>query len=68
MGLAKIPVPLDVQVIPEVLVAFDPAVILTAPVVEQVDTAVPALAVGVATTVAVTVVLEDTQPVTVFLV
>jgi hypothetical protein len=70
LALAKVPVPLGVvHVIPELLVAVDPAVIFTAPVVEQVDTAVPAAAVAGGTTVAVTVVLvADTHPVPVFLV
>ena len=55
MALAKVPVPLDVQVIPALLVALDPAVILTAPVLEQVLTAVPATAVGAAVMVSVLV-------------
>lgn len=47
LAFAKVPVPLDVvQVILALLVALDPAVIFTAPVVEQVTTAVPATAVG----------------------
>ena len=44
--MAKVPVPFDVQTIPELFVALDPAVILTAPELEHVDTAVPATAVG----------------------
>jgi hypothetical protein len=45
--LAKVPVPLVVvQVIPALLLALDPAVIFTAPVEEQVVTAVPATAEG----------------------
>ena len=45
---ANVPVPLDVQVVPALLVALDPAVTLTAPELEQVATAVPATAVGAA--------------------
>jgi hypothetical protein len=45
-ALAKLPVPLDVQVTPALLVALDPAVIFTAPELEHVETAVPATAVG----------------------
>jgi len=55
LGLANVPVPLDVQVIPLVLVALDPAVIFTAPELEQVATAVPATAVGAAVIVMVLV-------------
>jgi hypothetical protein len=45
--LESVPVPLvTLQVIPAWLVALDPAVIFTAPEVEQVDTAVPATAEG----------------------
>ena len=44
--MAKVPVPLDVHVIPALFVALDPAVIFTAPVLEHVATAVPATAVG----------------------
>ena len=46
--MAKVPVPDDVQLIPLLLVAVDPAVMFTAPVLEQVVTAVPATAVGAA--------------------
>jgi len=46
VGFAKVPVPDDVQVIPLLLVALDPAVMFIAPVLEQVATAVPATAVG----------------------
>ena len=46
MAFANVPVPLDVQAVPALLVAVEPAVMLTAPVLEQVDTAVPATAVG----------------------
>ena len=45
-GLPKVPVPLDVHVTPALLDALDPAVIFTAPELEQVETAVPATAVG----------------------
>jgi len=45
-ALANVPVPLDVQVTPALLVALEPAVIFTAPELEQVDIAVPATAVG----------------------
>ena len=44
--MAKVPVPDDVQLIPLLLVALDPAVMFTAPVFEQVAMAVPATAVG----------------------
>lgn len=55
MGLVKVPVPLDVQVTLAWFVALDPAVIFTAPEVEQVVTAVPAIAVGAALMVSVLV-------------
>ena len=42
----KVPVPLDVHVMPLLLVALDPAVILTGVELEQVTTSVPATAVG----------------------
>ena len=47
--------PDDVQLIPLLLVAVDPAVMFTAPVFEQVVTAVPATAVGAAVIVNVLV-------------
>ena len=46
MALANVPVPLDVQVVVAAFVALEPVVIFTAPVLEQVFTAVPATAVG----------------------
>ena len=47
VALANDPVPFVVdQVIPELLLALDPAVIFTAPIEEQVKTAVPETAVG----------------------
>jgi hypothetical protein len=46
VGLVKVPVPLEVQSTPAVLVALAPAVIFTAPLVEQVVIAVPATAVA----------------------
>ena len=53
-ALAKLPVPSGVdQVTPELLDAVDPAVMFTAPELEQVFTAVPALAVGSAVIVSV---------------
>ena len=55
VGFAKVPVPDDVQVIPLLLVALDPAVMFTAPVFEQVATAVPATDVGAAVIVSVLV-------------
>jgi len=55
LALAKVPVPFDVHVMPLVLVALDPAVIFTAPELEQVATAVPATAVGAAVIVMVLV-------------
>ena len=54
MALAKLPVPLVVdQVIPELFDAVEPAVMFTAPPLEQVLIAVPALAVGAAVIVSV---------------
>ena len=53
VALANVPVPADVQMIPLVFVALDPAVIFTAPLLEQVLTAVPATAVGAAVIVSV---------------
>jgi hypothetical protein len=61
VGLTKVPVPLDVQVIPLLLVALDPAVMFTAPEVEQVATAVPATAVGAAVMVIVLVEVTAAQ-------
>ena len=47
VALASVPVPLaEVHVILAWLAALEPAVMLTAPVLEQVTTAVPAFAVG----------------------
>ena len=48
LGFAKVPVPLDVQVTPVLFIEPDPAVIFTAPELEQVVIAVPATAVGAA--------------------
>ena len=61
MGVANVPVPPDVQVMPLLLVALDPAVIFTAPLLEQVVTAVPATAVGAAVMVSVLVDTALTQ-------
>ena len=55
LAFANVPVPPDVQVMPLLLVALDPAVIFTAPLLEQVVTAVPATAVGAAVIVSVLV-------------
>jgi len=55
VALAKVPVPDDVQVIPLLLVALEPAVMFIAPVLEQVATAVPATDVGAAVIVSVLV-------------
>ena len=55
MGFANVPVPPDVQVMPLLLVALDPAVIFTAPILEQVITAAPAMAVGAGVIVSVLV-------------
>src|SRR5690349_17279509 len=53
-ALANAPVPFEVDhVTPPVFVALDPAVIFTAPASVQVDTAVPATAVGAAVIVKV---------------
>ena len=48
VALVKLPLPLEVHVIPVSLVADEPAVMFTAPELEQVVTAVPATAVGAA--------------------
>jgi hypothetical protein len=61
VALVKVPDPFDVQVIPLLLVALDPAVMLTAPEVEQVATAVPATAVGAAVMVIVLVEVTAAQ-------
>jgi len=61
LGFVNVPVPLDVQVIPLVLVALDPAVIFTDPELEQVATAVPATAVGAAVMVIVLVEVAAAQ-------
>ena len=53
VGFAKEPVPDDVQLMPLLLVAVDPAVMFTAPVLEQVVTAVPATDVGAGVIVSV---------------
>ena len=55
VALVKVPDPFDVHVVPVLLVALDPAVIFTAPELEQVATAVPATAVGAAVMVSVLV-------------
>ena len=55
VGFANVPVPPDVQVMPLLLVALDPAVIFTAPILEQVITAAPAMAVGAGVIVSVLV-------------
>ncbi len=46
VAFAKVPVPLEAQVTPALLLALEPAVMFTAPLFEQVPTAVPAEAVG----------------------
>ena len=46
VALAKLPVPLEVQVVPALLLALEPAVMFTAPVLEQVAIAEPETAVG----------------------
>ena len=61
VALVKVPVPLEVQVIPLLLVALDPAVMFTAPEEEQVATAVPATAVGAAVMVIVLVEVTAAQ-------
>ena len=55
VGFVKLPVPDDAQLMPLLLIALDPAVIFTAPVFEQVVTAVPATAVGAGVIVSVLV-------------
>ena len=44
--MAKVPVPLEVQAVPALLLALEPAVMFTAPVLEQVAIAEPETAVG----------------------
>ena len=61
VAFAKVPVPFDVQVTPALLLALEPAVILTAPLFEQVVMAVPATAVAAAFTVIVTLDVEAVQ-------
>jgi hypothetical protein len=61
LGLVKVPDPFDVQVIPLLLVALDPAVMFTAPEEEQVAMAVPATAVGAAVMVIVLVEVAAAQ-------
>jgi hypothetical protein len=46
LALVKVPDPFEDQVITDVFEALDPAVIFTSPVVEQIDIAAPASAVG----------------------
>ena len=46
VAFAKVPVPFDVQVIPALFVVEEPAVMFTAPELEQVFIAVPATAVA----------------------
>ncbi len=46
VAFANVPVPLEVQVTPALLLALEPVVMFTAPLFEQVETAVPAEAVG----------------------
>ena len=46
MALVNVPVPFDVHTTLAWLAALDPAVMFTAPELEQVETAVPATAVG----------------------
>ena len=53
--------PLDVHVTPALLVALEPAVIFTAPELEQVVMFVPATAVGAAVTVITTVEVAAAQ-------
>ena len=53
VAFANVPFPFDVHVTPVLFVALDPAVIFTAPELEQVVTAVPATAVGAVTIVKV---------------
>ncbi len=55
VALVNVPVPLEVHVTPLLLVALDPAVIFTAPALEQVAIAVPATAAGAAVIVSVLV-------------
>lgn len=62
MALAKVPLPLDVHVTLAWLVAFDPVVMLTAPVEAQVTIAVPATAVGAGVMVRVFVEVTLAQP------
>ncbi len=60
-GFVIVPVPFDVHATLLWLVALDPAVIFTAPELVQVDTAVPATAVGAAVMVSVLVEVAGEQ-------
>ena len=51
--MAKVPVPLEVQVVPALLLALEPAVMFTAPVLEHVPIAEPETAVGAGVMVSV---------------
>ena len=53
VALAKVPLPLEVQLTLALFVADEPAVMFTAPELEQVFIAVPAAAVGAAVMVSV---------------
>ena len=53
VAFTKVPLPFDVQVIPALFVADDPAVMFTELELEQVFIAVPATAVGAAVMVSV---------------
>jgi len=62
LAFAKVPVPLELQVIPDVLAALEPVVIFTAPVFEQVLIAVETAVAGPGLIVKVVVELTDEQP------
>ena len=63
VAFANIPVPLELQFTPALLLALLPAVMFTAPLVEQVLTAEPATAVAAALIVKVLVEVAFEQPV-----
>jgi hypothetical protein len=62
VGFVKVPVPLEVQVTPVLLVALEPPVILIAPELAHVDKFGPATAVGAAVTLIVLVDVAAVQP------
>ena len=66
LALVKVPLPLDVQVIPALLFELAPVVIFIVPVVEQVIIAEPATAVGAAVMLSDLVEVALVQPASAF--